>query len=229
MNSTAPDIAGPVLAVDTSTTIAGIALYRGGPLFEHVWCAGRQHSTQVLPLIERSLRLVEVSPRDLRCVGVAIGPGSYTGVRVGIAIAQGLALGLDIPCYGVPTLDLAVLSTGRRHGRVLAVIEAGRGRSIVAGYTLEEGVPRCVVAAANVDDDGLVNAARALAPCLVTGELSVPARERVALEPDDVELATPAASIRRPALLAELVSKRLQCGILPEAASPEPIYLSRAT
>src|SRR5438309_311964 len=81
-----------LLALDTSTALASVALYDGTVRAEATWRAGREHSTQVLPTAVRLLEQQGLGPPDLSGVAVAIGPGSYTGVRVGIALAKGLAV-----------------------------------------------------------------------------------------------------------------------------------------
>src|SRR5262249_9497463 len=90
-----------LLALDTSTGLASVALYDGAVRAEATWRAGREHSTQVLPGAVRLLEQQRLEPSDLRGVAVAIGPGSYTGVRVGIALAKGLAVALHVPLVGV--------------------------------------------------------------------------------------------------------------------------------
>src|SRR5688572_18486426 len=95
-----------LLALDTSTGLASVALYDGTVRAEATWQAGRNHSAEVLPEVDRLLRRQGLGPRDLRAVAVAIGPGSYTGVRVGVALAKGFAASLRIPVVGVCTLDV---------------------------------------------------------------------------------------------------------------------------
>jgi tRNA threonylcarbamoyladenosine biosynthesis protein TsaB len=99
-----------LLAIDTSTQLAGLALYDGAVQAELVWVAGRRHSAQVMPQLERLLRLLDMEVTALTAVAAARGPGSFTGVRVGLAAAQGLAVALDLPVYGVCSLD--VLAAG---------------------------------------------------------------------------------------------------------------------
>lgn len=99
-----------LLAIETSTLAGGVALLDGDRLTgDYLLGVGVTHSERLLPAIERALSDAGWSPRDLGGLAVAIGPGSFTGLRVGISTAKGLALALDIPVAGVPTLDALAL------------------------------------------------------------------------------------------------------------------------
>src|SRR5437016_9306834 len=97
-----------ILALDTSTDMCGIALYRPaeGVLAEQSWLSGREQTTQLLPNVQRMMALVNVRTADLTGVAVATGPGSFSGVRIGISTAKSLAYALSIPLWGVPSLDV---------------------------------------------------------------------------------------------------------------------------
>jgi len=108
-----------VLVIDTSSARAGLALVRDGePVAEDVAAGVREHD-----LPGRVLALVE--PRRLTAVAVAVGPGSFTGLRVGVSYGVGLAMGLDVPLLGLGSLDL---QRARAAGPVTPLVEAGRGR-----------------------------------------------------------------------------------------------------
>jgi tRNA threonylcarbamoyladenosine biosynthesis protein TsaB len=94
-----------VLAIETSTSLAGAALVeRGRLVLARAHARPQQSAEQLLPLIAELLAEVGWQRRDLERIGVSVGPGSFTGLRVGIACAQGLALGLGVPLLGVTSL-----------------------------------------------------------------------------------------------------------------------------
>ena len=85
-----------MIGIDSSTATASVAVYRGQVLAEVSWRAGRKHSAQLLPTLERALDLAGVEKSSVHSIAVASGPGSYSGLRVGVSTALGLAMALNI-------------------------------------------------------------------------------------------------------------------------------------
>lgn len=105
---------GPVLALDTSTSSMTVAVVNGGEvLAERKVRAERDHSVRLLPEIEGLVRSVGLRPRDVRAAAVGCGPGSYTGVRIGVTAAKTFAWALGIPVYGVSSLEALALGGWR--------------------------------------------------------------------------------------------------------------------
>jgi tRNA threonylcarbamoyladenosine biosynthesis protein TsaB len=209
-----------LLALDTATAFASIALFDGDQvLAESTWRAGRTHTARLLTEIERLLALVEVEPNDLTGLAVTVGPGSFTGVRVGISVAKGLAVGLRLPLWGVGTLDVLAHTTSIQD-RILTAIEAGRSRFVTA--TFERGRPRA--SAQNVDTDGLLRLAADAD--LIIAELAPELRVRLeAALPG--RLASPASSLRRAGFLAQLALQRAETGDPGDAATVDAVYVGR--
>lgn len=108
----------PILAFDTATTQAVVAVRASGavrPLIVDRWAAGYRHGEELLGRIDRSLGAASVGLRDLGAVAVGTGPGAFTGLRVGVATAKGLAHGLGIPIVGIAT-SAALLAATRVAG-----------------------------------------------------------------------------------------------------------------
>jgi len=211
-----------LLALDTSTALAGVALYDGTLRAEATWHAGRNHSVQVMPTAVRLLEDQGLGPGDLTAVAVAIGPGSYTGVRVGLALAKGLAIARRLPLLGVCTLDVLAapfLAAGRP---VRPALDAGRRRFATALYEREGDALVRREPIAGVDLAELVTLLRP--PLLVTGDLDAAARAAIA-GAAGVEVASPAAALRRAGFLAELAWRRVAADGGSDPASVEPIYL----
>src|SRR3979411_2930269 len=94
-----------LLALDTSTSTASVALFDGQRvLSETTWQAGREHSTRLLVEVDLASERIGRPPAELTGLVVARGPGSFTGVRVALSVAKGMAAGLSIPVWGVSTL-----------------------------------------------------------------------------------------------------------------------------
>lgn len=109
-------------AIETSTQWCSVALWSDGEVASLERFAGQRHSELVLPMLERLLGLQKMSLQELHCVAFGAGPGSFTGLRIACAIAQGLALPRALPVLGVSTLEALAEESGAR--RVAACIDA---------------------------------------------------------------------------------------------------------
>lgn len=125
-----------VLALDSSTDLLGVGLSRGDDLlYAHVQKLPRPTSEGLLPLVSAALSGAGLAKDAVSLVAVATGPGSFNGIRGGIAVAEGLALGLGIPAIGVPTLAATAYSWTLDHRVVCAMLSAGRGEVYYALYS----------------------------------------------------------------------------------------------
>lgn len=125
-----------VLAIETSTTLASVALVEGGQIvLERAHVRPKQSAERLLPLIAELLSEAGWERGSLTRLGVSVGPGSFTGLRVGIACAQGLSLGLGIPLVGVSSLSaLARAVPDAVPGVRCAVLDARRAEVFAAAY-----------------------------------------------------------------------------------------------
>src|SRR5216684_4406752 len=124
-----------LLALDTSTAWASVALYDGrSVLAEETWHAQRRHGDELFPTIERLLAYARKSLADVDRVAVATGPGSFTGLRVAIAAAQGIARGAGASLVGISTLDVLAYPHAQSKQRTCALLPAGRTEWYAAIY-----------------------------------------------------------------------------------------------
>jgi len=128
-----------ILAIDTSSSLGSVALIADGHLQTLAPAPGQRYSLELMPCIERLLAGQGQSVRDLDALAVAVGPGAFTGLRVGIGTAQGLALGLGLPCVGVNTFE-AWTELHRGEPLLGVTLDALRGE-VLAGL-FEGGVAR---------------------------------------------------------------------------------------
>ncbi len=221
-----------LLAIDTATRAASLALYTAeGVLAEITWRSRENHTVELMAQIVRLLDLARAQNRDLRAVGVALGPGSFTGLRVGMSVAKGLALGCHIPLLGVPTLDALALAHAEQALPIWAILSAGRGRVSVARYAARRGAVQRIGACALVDAAGLLalvargdgaRPARALFCGDIDAALAQRLREQVGAR---AVIASPAMNARRAGFLAELAWARFQRGESDDLAALAPVYL----
>jgi tRNA threonylcarbamoyladenosine biosynthesis protein TsaB len=213
-----------LLAVDTSTAQIGLALYDGVQIpGEYAWYSRAHHTQQLAPALAEMFERTGVKMSDLTAIGVALGPGSFTSLRVGLAFVKGLVLSRHLPLIGVPTLDIVAAAVPLSDRRLAAVVQAGRGRLAVGWFHAEDGGWQTEGPAKVMIAEELAEKIRK--PVIVCGELSADDRQRLARKFKNVQLASPAQCVRRPGLLAELAWQAWQTGKVDTAASLAPIYL----
>src|SRR5262245_27616805 len=118
-----------LLAVDTSSTQMGLALYDGAQVIaEYAWRSAQRHTVELAPAIADLLVRSGLSMDAVQALSVALGPGSFTSLRVGLALVKGLALARHIPLIGIPTLDILANAQPVSKFPLAAAIQAGRGR-----------------------------------------------------------------------------------------------------
>lgn len=121
-----------LLAIETATEACSVALLHAGELIDRSELAPRRHAELVLPMAEELLAEAGIARKQLDAIAVGRGPGAFTGVRLAVSVAQGLALALDIPVVPVSSLAALAMQAPRNGAAILAVIDARRGE-IYAG------------------------------------------------------------------------------------------------
>ena len=216
-----------LLAIDSSSEQASVALFDGIRVAEVTWLAGRDQTAMLLGEIDRLLSLVHIDATGISAVAVAIGPGMFNGLRVGMSVAKGFVLGLDVPLIGISTLDVAAHPFGELRLPVLAVVAAGRGRLVWAEYHFDQDGLRQSTQPRNGTIDELAAHARGLDKCLVAGEL-LPDQEKVVRALPGVRIPPTSGRLRRASALAELAWPRFRQDDLDDAVELEPVYVHAA-
>ncbi len=132
-----------VLGIDTSTSVCSVGLtVQDQVVGEYTQNIKRTHSQRLLPLISQVLTDTGFHQRDLAGIAVSSGPGSFTGIRIGMATAKGLAQALEIPVAGVPTLDVAAAQYIHTDYLVCPLLDARRHQVYTAFYKNCDHEPR---------------------------------------------------------------------------------------
>lgn len=213
-----------LLALDTSTQTIGMALFDGAQIVgETVWKTRNHHTVEVAPAMRELLDRCGLKPNNVEAIGVALGPGSFTSLRIGLAVAKGMALAQRIPLVGVPTLDFMAAALPKSENPLAVVLQAGRGRVAVGWYKWgkHSWESQGEAQVSTIED----LSASIESPTLVTGELTAPERQMLARKRKNVLLSSPAAALRRPSFLAEIAWRRWKTGKLDDITSLAPIYL----
>ncbi len=213
-----------LLAVDTSTRMVGIALYDGSRvLAEMTWSSHSYHTVELAPAVDAMLEKAGITVGELSALGVATGPGSFTALRIGLALVKGLAFSEHLPIVGIPTLDIVAASQPLLDRKMAAVLVAGRKRLAVGWYQVVGDEWESTGRLENLTIDEFAESIRE--PTLICGELNEEARQRLSRKYKNVILATPANSVRRPAILAELAWQRWKAGDVDSPETLSPMYL----
>ncbi|HHW14623.1 MAG TPA: tRNA (adenosine(37)-N6)-threonylcarbamoyltransferase complex dimerization subunit type 1 TsaB [Firmicutes bacterium] len=124
-----------ILALDSSTRLGSVALVRdGAPVAEYTLSVQRTHAERLLPAVAQVLEDAGVTPRDLEALAVTRGPGSFTGLRIALATAKGLAYALSRPIVGVGTLDALAFGVAGWAEFVCPLLDARRGQAYAAVF-----------------------------------------------------------------------------------------------
>jgi tRNA threonylcarbamoyladenosine biosynthesis protein TsaB len=213
-----------LLALDTSTAQTGLALYNEDQVLgEMSWYSHYRQTVELAPAIDGLLKRLNLKIDTISAIGVAIGPGSFTSLRVGLALAKGLALARHIPLIGIPTLDILAAAIPVYDIPLAAVLQAGRGRLAVGWYHADSGSWQSDGPATTLTAEELVDQINS--PTLVCGELQSEERQRLARKYRNVTIPSPANCVRRSGILAELAWNRWKAGEIDITAPLAPIYL----
>ncbi|MEZ4540902.1 MAG: tRNA (adenosine(37)-N6)-threonylcarbamoyltransferase complex dimerization subunit type 1 TsaB [Chloroflexota bacterium] len=214
-----------ILAIDTATDWVGLALHDGGTVTaEFGWRSRRTQTIELAPAVAQLWARTGVSANDLNAIAVANGPGSYTGLRVGLALAKGIALGQKLPLIGVPTLDVVAAAVPRLETDLVALAQAGRSRLWAGQYSWngKHGWESVGDPMLTQWDDLL---SRLQVPVAFAGEIDAAAAKLIRRVNRSAHIVGPAASVRRAAVLAEIGWTRWKKQQVTEANALAPFYL----
>ena len=204
------------LSIDTAGEAICLCLSREGVAFREAITALRgTHTAELLPAIEETLAHAGIARIEIDAIAVCLGPGGYTGLRVGLSVAKGLALGLDCRLVGVPRFEAEAWLHRCHPAPVIAVHRASRHE--YAWQRFEGGV---------ASEDARIGPAAMLVAeaspgTLITGEVD----EALASLLTASAVLVGAGAIRRPSVIAELAWRKLHDGRSDDLAALSPIYL----
>jgi len=215
-----------VLAFDTATSSCAIALWHDGEILaEAQQMLERGHAEVLVPMIEGVLSDASLSYQELELLAVTVGPGAFTGIRIGLATARALALASDLPLIGVTNFEAlahAVPAEERRGRNLLIVLETKRADFYTCGY--DENLSLLAEPKA-IDEDGLIELAAGIAKdgaLLLAGDCLERAQQ--VLQKNDLDILISSGSNHvDPTVVAELAAAKLKSSTAIE--NPAPLYL----
>lgn len=212
-----------LLAVDTSTTQVGLALYDEHQVIaEMMWSSKQHHTSQLASALSELMKRCDVSMEQVNALGVAIGPGSFTSLRVGLSLVKGIAFAKNIPVVGIPTLDVIASAQPLDKKPLIVVLQAGRTRLAFGWYQSNKKQWQADGKVRSGTVDELLSQIEN--PTIIAGELTSEQRKKISKN-KKVSLALPANCVKRPAMLAELAWSRWRNNQVDDVATLAPIYL----
>lgn len=213
-----------LLAIDTATRWLGLALHDGRKVIAEVgWESVNTQTVELAPTVAALMNRAGIETADLAGIAVSTGPGSYTGLRIGIGFAKGLALVNNRQLIGVPTLDILAAALPRSDRPLVVVAEAGRTR-VCAGFYKWKGKGWQPLQQPEILDwESLVEEVEPSS--IMAGEISAEAAKMIRVSKKKLLLTPAADSTRRSGYLAEIGWYRLRRGRTDDPASLTPIYL----
>lgn len=201
-----------LLAIDTATQMVSVALHDGRQILaERTWHSPNQHTRQMAVAIRSMLVDAGIAIQTLDAVAVASGPGSYTGLRVGMALAKGIAGANNLPLIGVSTFDIVAAAAPQTTGALIVTLLAGRTRISVARYQFRKGQWKARGEAENMTWEELIASIDGAAT--ITGEIDDAGWGQIEIAQNanaSITVMPGAVRLRRAGMLAELAIARLR-------------------
>ena len=216
-----------ILAFETSAKAASVALTENGKLLgESYQNTGLTHSQTLMVMAEDLLNQCGKAVSDLTAIAVAEGPGSFTGVRIGVAAAKGLAWGAELPCYGISTLEAMAVSLGAYQGYICPCMDARRNQVYNALFYVNCGKLERVKEDRAIALSDLAEELKALdGPIFLVGDGSVLTHKTLSNEIPALILPPEHRMHQRAVGVALLAEAKAQAGQSGDAAALQPNYL----
>jgi len=217
-----------ILALDTASKTCSVALMQDRDLIaEWTFGNGRTHSTHLMEMIEQALRIAGLEVSDVDGFAVSRGPGSFTGLRIGISTIKGLAASMEKPLVGVSSLDALALQAAHFPGLICAMLDARKAEVYVAQFRFSEGrmqklgperVCAPLDAVSDIDE-----------PCLLISDGAVAYAEDICRAlGKNAQMASSVDNAIRASCVARLAYERLCVGDADDLAGFEPLYIRKS-
>ncbi len=147
-----------ILAIESASSVASACITRDGRVIaQYTTDTGKTHSTTLLLMIEEVFKAAQLTVSDMDCIAVSAGPGSYTGLRIGVATAKGLAFADDIRCVGVSSLEALAMNVATEKVLICPVSDARRDRVFCGLYEYVDGKMQAFMKDCVLETDELIS------------------------------------------------------------------------
>lgn len=220
----------PILALDTATLASGVAIAKENQLLAEITLQTKlTHSEVLMPHIKQAMEMADLERTDIKAVAVSIGPGSFTGLRIGLATAKSMAYALKVPLLGISTLAALACHYPVPGIYVAPMLDAQKGNVYISLYTWENGVLMEVDSPCVKNAKEVFHAGHDLdKPVVFVGEAAVKYQADIEENTKNFILAKPHLIMPRAANVAMLALQRLKTGEADDVMTLEPLYIRRS-
>ncbi|MFC1804381.1 tRNA (adenosine(37)-N6)-threonylcarbamoyltransferase complex dimerization subunit type 1 TsaB [Candidatus Omnitrophota bacterium] len=212
-----------ILGIDTSTKILALGAYDGSKIYEYNLETGRKLSSLLAPTIQRVIRALGWRAQDIDCFACGLGPGSFTGLRIGMALIKGIAWSQGAPVIGISTLDILARNAKLKNGYLVPVIDAKRNLIYSGFYRVRQGVCSKVSKYMLLNSEDLVKKAKS--GSLFLGDALSLHSEAIMSNNKDAVIMGEDYWYPRGRHIIDLALERLRKKKFTDAAKIRPIYL----
>ncbi|AOY75730.1 tRNA (adenosine(37)-N6)-threonylcarbamoyltransferase complex dimerization subunit type 1 TsaB [Clostridium formicaceticum] len=219
-----------ILALDTSSIVATVAVLDDEKLMgEYILNHKKTHSQKLMPMMEEVLKSCELSPKEIDVFAVSLGPGSFTGLRIGLATIKAMAQALDKPVVGVSTLEGLAFNLVHCEALICPIIDAQRDLVYTGGYQWKQGFSKVVEEEVIAIEQLLMNLKSRKEKVIFLGDALEKFRELIIRELGDLAIFPPKTlTMPRASSIGELARRKVQNGELRKASEILPVYMRKS-
>lgn len=219
-----------ILSVDTSSTNCSVAVVRENLVLGEINInVDLQHSVLLMPLVEELLHRLHMTPADLGALCVSKGPGSFTGLRIGLSALKGMAFGLGLPLYAATSLEILAYGAYGREGLIVPMMDALRGGYYTGFFRFQENRLVTLRGPEILTLDEVRTVVKEYGEkALVLGDVAEKLPMESILEGGHLEMAPPSLCIPRAGNIPFLLTRRIQSGACDDVHALSPLYLRKS-
>ncbi len=220
----------PILALDTASMVSSVAVATAGKLLAELTVQTRlTHSETLMPHIQQVLSMADVKKEDLEGIAVSIGPGSFTGLRIGLATAKSMAYALQLPLIGVSTLQALAWHFPVPGIYTAALLDAQKGNAYMAVYEWESGClqEKEAVTVCSLQE-AVAHCAALERPVMLTGDIVQKKLTKLSDLPGNLQIVSPHMLMPRAANVAMQGLQDFAEGKVGNVMDLEPVYIRRS-
>jgi len=217
-----------IIGIDTSSEVATVALMNESKLIaEYTLNHKKSHSTNLMPMLDEMLKACEMKTSDIDLIAVCNGPGSFTGIRIGVATAKALSHVLNVPIVAVNSLEVLAFNSVSSYSYVMPIMDAQRGQVYSALY-------RCDGQVVELEGMGVKTMEEVLSQIECLGERVMVLGEASELYRDELSKLSNAVippcsqRLARASSVCELAAKKYSCGELSNGFELRPVYIRKS-